>query len=88
MRDPNRIEGFMRRLTDVWKSFPDLRFGQLIEDILHHSNVSIEQLFYMEDEQFNLAIESFRRSLDTVQPRNQQRDKEILKHMIIGLCDK
>ena len=30
MRDPNRIEPFLEKLGELWKYFPDYRFGQLI----------------------------------------------------------
>lgn len=34
MRDPNRIEPFMKELTDIWKTTcPNWRFGQLIFNV-------------------------------------------------------
>lgn len=33
MRDINRIESFMKILTEIWLENPDLRFGQLIHNI-------------------------------------------------------
>ena len=49
MRDPNRIDYFLKRLGDCWKKVPDWRFGQFICNIP----------FYMEDSQFIECIESF-----------------------------
>ena len=33
MRDPNRIEPFLKELGDCWREMPDLRFGQLIYEL-------------------------------------------------------
>lgn len=35
MRDINRIEPFMKILTELWLESPDLRFGQLIHNIAY-----------------------------------------------------
>ena len=35
MRDVNRIEPFMKILTELWLESPDLRFGQLIHKIAY-----------------------------------------------------
>lgn len=34
MRDPNRIRPFLDELERVWMTNPDLRFGQLVENIV------------------------------------------------------
>lgn len=33
-RSINRIDPFIERLAVLWKKYPDMRFGQLVEDIL------------------------------------------------------
>lgn len=54
MRDPNRIDFFLKRLGDCWKKVPDWRFGQFI------SNMPFDRdPFYMEDSQFIECVESF-----------------------------
>ena len=45
MRDPNRIRPFCNILAAAWEQYPDLRFGQLI------SNVIGNYQFYMEDDE-------------------------------------
>ena len=51
MRDPKRIRKFCNQIADIWESScPDLRFGQLIENIC--SSGGIQELFYVEDEEF------------------------------------
>ena len=47
MRDINRIEPFMNELTEIWRTVPDWRFGQLIENF--KTCEQIDDLFYMED---------------------------------------
>jgi hypothetical protein len=34
MRNPDRIDPFLNQLGELWKKYPDLRFGQLITFIL------------------------------------------------------
>ena len=34
MRDINRIQIILNTLRDIWIEYPDLRFGQLIENIM------------------------------------------------------
>lgn len=46
MRDVNRIDGFVRVLSELWKKYPDLRFGQLVSVIFGKSPCDP---FYIED---------------------------------------
>lgn len=51
MRDPNRIEPFMKELTDIWKtSCPNWRFGQLMFNVGRVMKVHGRELFYMEED--------------------------------------
>lgn len=51
MRDPKRIRKFCNQIADIWESScPDFRFGQLVENIC--SSGGIQELFYVEDEEF------------------------------------
>ena len=45
MRDPDRIPGVLAKIQEIWERFPDLRLGQLLE------NISCGQsIYYMEDD--------------------------------------
>ena len=55
MRDPNRIDYFLKRLGECWKKVPDWRFGQFICNIPFDG----KDPFYMEDSQFIECVESF-----------------------------
>ena len=55
MRDPNRIDYFLKRLGARWKTVPDWRFGPFICNIPFGG----KDPFYMEDSQFIECIESF-----------------------------
>jgi uncharacterized protein YihD (DUF1040 family) len=50
MRDPSRIEEILFLLKKYWESNPDLRLGQILENMASLSN---QRTFYMED---NLVI--------------------------------
>jgi len=47
MRDINRIEPFMKILTEIWLESPDLRFGQLINNMF--SYIASDDMFFPED---------------------------------------
>lgn len=38
MRDINRIEKYLKELEKIWKAYPDLRFSQLIFNVLNEEN--------------------------------------------------
>lgn len=45
MRDPNRIDNFLKTIERIWKSNPDLRFSQLV------FNAIDEDDYYREDDE-------------------------------------
>jgi len=53
MRDPNRIHGILEDLERLWKKYPDLRLGQLLENAKYGltGEVEMRDLFYLEDEE-------------------------------------
>jgi len=57
MRDKKRIKPFLEKLEKLWLESPDLRFGQLVYDIMGQHY--IEELFYMEDEKFEELLKKF-----------------------------
>lgn len=34
MRDPDRIDEFLTAVANLWRRYPDLRFGQLVANVL------------------------------------------------------
>lgn len=56
MRDPNRIDDFLKRLGDCWRQVPDWRFGQLISNVLSTYNGDI---FFPEDDKMIEFFENF-----------------------------
>lgn len=53
MRDINRIDMYMELLTRIWKEFPDLRFGQLLANMLGFIQQEAQKdIFFIEDEEF------------------------------------
>jgi uncharacterized protein YihD (DUF1040 family) len=46
-RNPKRIKKILKKVKKLWKKSPDLRFGQLIFNLMRESNQ-----FYLEDDNF------------------------------------
>ena len=61
MRDINRIEPFMNELTEIWRTVPDWRFGQLVENFKRFARV--EDLFYIEDYKMLEILKQFKEEL-------------------------
>ena len=58
MRDPKRIEIILNLLKELWESSPDLRFLQLVENIVF---CHTEYCFYhMEDDLLSQMIKDYK----------------------------
>ena len=55
MRDPKRIDKIINKLRDLWKTYPDLRLGQLIVNLTPNG----KDPFYIEDEDLEKEIEDY-----------------------------
>jgi len=55
MRDPERIDSFIKIIKNIWKRYPDLRFGQLLLNAFS-SDDSNMYLYYLEDDEFLKTI--------------------------------
>lgn len=49
MRDPKRIKEILRTIERIWKKAPDLRLGQLLENVAYTGGWKDKDLFYLED---------------------------------------
>ena len=58
MRDKHRIEPFLIEFGELWKKYPDLRFGQLVMNLQATISKNPDP-FYTEDDQMLQAIHSF-----------------------------
>jgi len=59
MRDPNRIDTFLNILSSVWKAYPDLRLGQLLETarLLYNEGCLFgPDLFYFDDDKLQKGL--------------------------------
>ena len=56
MRDPNRIDDFLKKLGEYWKRVPDWRFGQLIENLKRYDD---SDWFFGEEEDFLRMLDNF-----------------------------
>lgn len=60
MRNPARIYPLLNKIGDYWIRNPDLRFGQIIENLKRANK--IDDLFYIEDDVFKKLIEQYTKS--------------------------
>jgi len=51
MRDPNRIDLIMEKLTKIWKLHPDWRLCQLLYNVTISTGWKQKDLFYFEDDE-------------------------------------
>ena len=54
MRNPARIYSLLNKIGDIWIKYPDLRLGQLIDNIKVQGEQS--DLFQIEDDRFEQLI--------------------------------
>ena len=60
MRDPQRIEPFLKELGKYWSKVPDWRFGQLICNVFGEIAVKRDPFFIEEGEMLSIFAEYFR----------------------------
>lgn len=64
MRDSKRIYEIMNELTEIWQQNPDLRFGQLISnvigEIMHNEHIS--DMFFPEDNIWLKGLKAYKES--------------------------
>lgn len=56
MRNPDRIDPFLKELGEYWKKVPDWRFGQLIVNVL---GVSAKDPFFLEEKETLEVFEKY-----------------------------
>ncbi len=57
MRDPKRIQPFLNRLALTWERTPDLRFGQLVNNIASGSRFN--DFWFQEEPEWIEAMRKF-----------------------------
>jgi uncharacterized protein YihD (DUF1040 family) len=63
MRDPNRIPRIIEKLSKTWQKTPDLRLGQLVEIIYSKRHEKEWNLFNLEDDAFEQALEKLEKEI-------------------------
>lgn len=57
MRDINRIDPFLKEFGELWKLYPDLRFGQIMSNMARHMQMDYRKdMFFMEDDELMKAM--------------------------------
>lgn len=59
MRDPERIPEILNRLRTVWEKHPDLRLGQLIENVFPNTDFDQISGRHLECEEYIRTIEDY-----------------------------
>jgi uncharacterized protein YihD (DUF1040 family) len=59
MRNPKRIPKILKRLQKIWEKNPDLRLGQLIENVFPNTPYDYISSNYLEDEEFIKTLEEY-----------------------------
>lgn len=49
----------LNKLTELWGQHPDLRFGQLIENVRHMRHIHPVDFFYLDDQEFMELMDIF-----------------------------
>jgi len=75
LRNPKRIPEILERLRKVWEAQPDMRLGQLIENIFPNTDYDYISAYNIEDEEFMDTIEKHYKS-DTIYRRFGKRRKK------------
>lgn len=72
MRDPERIPQLLNKLKTLWSHYPDMRLCQLLYLIMSTDNHHEKELFFIEDDRLDSAIQKM------IKERNlSQQDEEI-----------
>ena len=56
MRDINRIDPLLAKLGELWKQYPDMRFGQLVINIFHDLG---KDPWYLEDDAWMEILDTY-----------------------------
>lgn len=81
MRDPKRIPKILQRLRKVWEAYPDLRLGQLIENVFPNTSMIQRSSYYKEDEDFMKILEEFYKTTPTYRFGGKEDLRKILKEI-------
>jgi uncharacterized protein YihD (DUF1040 family) len=60
MRNPKRIDKIIELIKDEWEKSPDLRFCQLVNNIIYPLTDSGRDIFYIEDDEFEYLINEYK----------------------------
>ena len=60
MRDPERIDLFLKKFGELWKEVPDWRFGQLVDNVMDFAeHEGAPNIFYIEEDDFQYYMDRF-----------------------------
>ena len=83
MRDPKRIPEILERLRKLWEASPDMRLGQLLENVFPNRPGMDEKfsrtMYYLEDDELLETLEQFYKTEKVYGYKGKEVLKEILK---------
>lgn len=65
MRNPERIDIIIDKLRETWVKSPNLRFHQMLENIMREDKID-SSWYYLEDEEFEKRIDEWNEFLETL----------------------
>jgi len=61
MRDPKRISDIGISISRLWRLYPDWRLGQLLSNVARQFGWNNNDIFYLEDDILEQALDNFYR---------------------------
>jgi len=80
LRSKERIPEILDRLQKIWEENPDLRLGQLIENVFPNTSYDFKSAYNIEDEEFIKELEKFYSEERTFRVGGKKALEEVLKH--------
>jgi len=88
VRDPKRIKKVLVRLAKIWSKHPDMRLGQLLENVFPNTDRDYISAYHIEDEEYISTIEEFYKEYSLLRRVGDYRCKtclykaKALRHMV------
>lgn len=79
MRNKERIPKILERLQRIWEKNPDMRLGQLIENVFPNTPHDYISGYYLEDEQYISTLEKFYSKVRAFRRGGEEALKRILR---------
>ncbi len=73
MRDPDRIDVILGKISKIWHRSPDQRLCQLIDNCFINTPHHGQDLYYIEDDDLYTSLITYLKELNLVEDFNKKR---------------